>query len=132
MILVDSSVWIDYFNGKESWQTDKLDVLLQVELVFLGDLIYTEILQGFRSDLDFEQAKKELEILSFQVIGGRDVALQSAINYRILRKKGVTVRKTIDVLIGTYCILNDCLLLHSDKDFETMRQHLLLKTVIEE
>ena len=129
MILADSSVWIDYFRGVICWQTDMLDQLLQTEPVLMADLIFAEVLQGFRSDKDFAKAKKLLSGLPFHQIGGYEVALQSALNYRILRKQGITVRKTIDVFIGTFCILNRITLLHNDIDFDTLVKHLTLKTV---
>jgi len=127
MILVDSSVWIDYFNGRKSWQTDLLEKLLSDVPIIIGDLILAEILQGFRSDNDYETAKSFLSDLPFRQMGGYQVAVQSAQNYRTLRKKGVTVRKTIDVIIGTYCILESLPLLHDDRDFEPLESHLLLK-----
>ncbi len=127
MILVDTSVWINYFNGIPSWQTDLLDRHLSEDPVFMGDLILTEVLQGFRSDRDFHTAKKLLSGLRFCRIGGYDLAVQSARNYRILRKSGITVRKTIDVLIGTFCIMEGMILLHDDKDFDPMVAHLSLK-----
>jgi len=129
MILVDSSVWIDYFNGRETWQTDLLENLFSNVPIIIGDLILTEILQGFRSDNDYKTAKSFLSDLPFRQMGGYQVAVQSAQNYRTLRKKGVTVRKTIDVVIGTYCILEDLSLLHDDRDFEPMVSHLSLKTL---
>ena len=127
MILVDSSVWIDYFNGRKTWQTDLLEKLLSDVPIIIGDLILAEILQGFRSDNDYKTAKSFLSDLLFRQMGGYQVAVQSAQNYRTLRKKGVTVRKTIDVIIGTYCILEDLPLLHDDRDFEPMESHLSLK-----
>ena len=127
MILVDSSVWIDYFNGRKTWQTDLLDKLLSDVPIIIGDLILAEILQGFRSDNDYKTAKSFLSDLLFRQMGGYQVAVQSAQNYRTLRKKGVTVRKTIDVIIGTYCILEGLPLLHDDRDFEPMESHLSLK-----
>ena len=127
MILVDSSVWIDYFNGQKTWQTDLLENLFSDVPIIIGDLILTEILQGFRSDNDYKTAKSFLSDLPFRQMGGYQVAVQSAQNYRNLRKKGVTVRKTIDVIIGTYCILEDLPLLHDDRDFEPMVSHLSLK-----
>lgn len=127
MILVDSSVWIDYFNGRKTWQTDLLENLFSNLPIIIGDLILTEILQGFRSDNDYKTAKSFLSDLPFRRMGGYQVAVQSAQNYRILRKKGVTVRKTIDVIIATYCILEDLPLLHDDRDFEPMVSHLSLK-----
>jgi predicted nucleic acid-binding protein len=130
MILVDSSVWIDYFNGQRTWQTNLLDNLLSDVPVIIGDLILAEILQGFlRSDSDYESAKSYLSDLPFHEIGGYQVAVQSAQNYRMLRKKGVTVRKTIDVMIGTYCILEGLPLLHDDHDFDPMVFHLSLKVI---
>ncbi len=127
MIMVDSSVWIDYFNGQLTWQTNLLDNLLSDVPVIIGDLILTEVLQGFRSDAEYESAKSYLSAVAFHQMGGYHVAVQSALNYRILRKKGVTVRKTIDIIIGTYCILEGLPLLHDDRDFDPMVSHLSLK-----
>ena len=127
MILVDSSVWIDYFNGRNTWQTDLLEKLLSDVPIIIGDLILAEILQGFRSDNDYKTAKSFLSDLPFRQMGGYQVAVQSAQNFRTLRKKGVTVRKTNDVIIGTYCILEGLPLLHDDRDFEPMESHLSLK-----
>lgn len=129
MILVDTSVWIDYFNGQKTLQTDLLEDFLTDVPIIMGDLILTEILQGFRSDNDYKTAKSILSDLPFHRMGGYQVAVQSAQNYRTLRKKGVTVRKTIDVIIGTYCILEDLPLLHDDRDFEPMVSHLSLKII---
>ena len=128
MILVDSSVWINYFNGISTWQTDLLDHYLSNTLIIIGDLILTEVLRGFRSNTDFETAKNFLGALQFQQIGGYNVAIQSANNYRILRKSGVTVRKTIDIIIATFCIIEGLTLLHDDRDFEPMVTHFSLKT----
>jgi len=129
MILVDTSIWIDYFNGHKTWQTDLLENLLSDAPIIMGDLILTEILQGFRSDNDYNTAKSFLSDLPFHPMGGYQVAVQSAQNYRTLRKKGVSVRKTIDVIIGTYCILEDLTLLHDDRDFDPMVSHLSLKII---
>ena len=128
MILVDSSVWINYFNGIPTWQTDLLDSSLSNITVIIGDLILAEVLQGFKSNKDYETAKGLLSALPFRQIGGYNVAIQSAQNYRILRKTGVTVRKTIDVMIGTFCIMEGLLLLHDDRDFDPMVTHLSLRT----
>jgi hypothetical protein len=130
--MVDTSVWIDYFNGQKTWQTDLLEILLSDVPIIMGDLILTEILQGFRSDNDYKTTKSFLSELPFHRMGGYQVAVQSAQNYRTLRKKGVTVRKTIDVIIGTYCILENLPLLHDDRDFEPMVSHLSLKIIIPE
>ncbi len=129
MILVDSSVWIDYFNGRLTWQTDVLDAYLGKTLIFTGDLILTEVLQGFRSSKDFEQAKTFLDLLPFRHLGGYEIAVQSAKNYRFLRRSGLTVRKTIDVVIGTFCIVEGLTLLHDDRDFDPLSAHLGLKTL---
>ena len=129
MILVDSSVWIDYFNGKITKQTNLLDSFLGSELIVIGDLILTEVLQGFQQDRDFKKAKELLDSLIFREMLGRELAIKSAENYRILRKKGVTVRKTIDVIIATFCITNNLPLLHSDRDFSPMKKHLKLKVI---
>ncbi|MCI5157464.1 MAG: PIN domain nuclease [Candidatus Electrothrix sp. AUS1_2] len=130
MILVDSSVWIDYFNGQATWQTEMLDQLLQQVPVYTGDLILTEVLQGFRKDRDYAEAKETLSILPCKELGGSVVAVAVADNYRTLRKKGITVRKTIDMIIGTFCIMNDISLLHDDRDFDPMTLHLGLKTIL--
>jgi len=106
VILVDSSVWIGYFNGLDTPETDRLDGLLGKEPVGLGDLILSEVLQGFHHDKDYETAKSLLGSLSVFDLLGRDMAIRSADNYRFLRKKGITVRKTVDVIIATFCIEN--------------------------
>ncbi len=129
MIFIDSTVLIDYFNGINNWQVEYLDSILGNELVVIGDYVLTEVLQGFRNDTDFRKAKNIL--LSFPCfdIGGKEIALKSAKNYRYLRKKGITVRKTIDTMIATFCIENGLTLLHNDKDFEPFRKYLKLKVV---
>jgi predicted nucleic acid-binding protein len=129
MILVDSSVWVDYFNGKKTSQTDWLDSSLGKTPIIMGDLILTEVLPGFQRDRDFKVARDLLWTLPFISMGGRALALESAVNYRSLRKKGVTVRKTIDVIIGTFCIHNKLPLLHDDKDFDAMVTFLGLRTI---
>jgi hypothetical protein len=127
MILVDSSVWIDYFRGEATPQSEMLDALLGNEPLVVGDLILAEVLQGFQGERDFNQAKQLL--MSFEIIEivGRDVAIQAARNFRTLRGHGVTVRKTIDTLIATRCINSGLILLHSDKDFEPFVTHLGLR-----
>lgn len=129
MIFVDSSVWIDYFNGRMTEQTNLLNSLLGQEPIIIGDLILTEVLQGFRADEDFRQAIGLFECLLFRPMLGRDLAIKSAENYRHLRKKGVTITKTIDVMIATFCIENSLPLLHNDKDFEPMMKYLRLETL---
>lgn len=129
MTLIDSSVWIDYFNGKNTKGTDILDSLLGVQPIATGDLIVAEVLQGFRNQKDYEQAKTLFATLHFYTFGGWNIALKSAENYRFLRKKGITVRKTIDVFIATFCIEKGIALLHSDKDFEPLEVNLGLKVL---
>lgn len=130
MILVDSSVWIDYFTGKKTPAAEKLDSLLGQDLVAIGDLMLVEVLQGFRADKDYRRAKELL--LSLTVVNMLDtaIALKSAANFRKLRKKGITVRKTFDAIIATYCIENKLPLLHSDKDLKPFHKHLKLKDAI--
>jgi predicted nucleic acid-binding protein len=129
VILVDSSVWIDYFRGMDTPQTQKLDTLLATELLAIGDLILTEVLQGFDSDRHFNQARKLLTSLDIVDLGGKDIALRAAQNYRALRALGITVRKTIDTVIATCCIERRHMLLHSDRDFEPFVTHLGLHSV---
>ena len=130
MIFVDSSVWIDFFNGTSSAETNYLDDLLGKEPVGLGDLVLIEVLQGFRRDQDYMTARELLTSLTVFTLGGQEVALKSAQNFRLLRNNGVTVRKTIDVLIATFCIGKNLPLLHSDKDFEPFHQHLKLRNAM--
>lgn len=128
MILVDSSVWIDYFCGRVTRQTEKLDALLGREPLAIGDLILAEVLQGLPDDAQFGAARKLL--LSFEIteLGGVAIAVQAARNFRRLRAAGVTVRKTIDTIIATRCIADGYELLHSDRDFDAFATHLGLKT----
>ena len=127
MILVDSSVWIQYFNGEVNPQTDYLDEILGVEPVGIGDLILLEVLQGFRSDLGYEKAKSLLMDLPVFEMLGKDQAVRIAENYRHLRKMGITVRKTIDTIIASYCISRGLPLLFTDRDFEPFVKYLDLK-----
>ncbi|MEN6332840.1 MAG: PIN domain nuclease [Phycisphaerales bacterium] len=129
MILVDSSVWIDYFNGKTTGQTDLLNVLLDQELILTGDLVVAEVLQGFKEDREFNKARDLLDTLICKDMLGKNLAVKSAQNYRLLRRKGVTTRKTIDVIIATFCVQNRMVLLHNDRDFELMAEHLGLQTI---
>ena len=117
MILVDTSVWIDYFNGQKNRHTNKLDDLLSSQPVVIGDIILAEILQGFRKDADYHKAKEYLGSLVCLTISNKNIAIKSAENFRYLRKRGITIRKTTDMLIGTFCIENNIPLLHNDKDF---------------
>ena len=120
VIIADTSVWINYFNGVQDRETDLLDKLLASHLILMGDLILTETLQGFRKDQDYQLAESALMRLPCAEMIGRETAVISAGNYRKLRKQGITVRKTIDVLIATFCIRNGHTLLHNDRDFDAM------------
>jgi len=127
MILVDSSVFIDYFNGVKNWHTEELDVLLGKELIVVGDYILAEVLQGFRSDMDYKVAKEIMQSFPCLTICNEIIAIKSAENFRSLRKKGLTIRKTVDLIIGTFCIENEIELLQKDSDFEPMVKYLGLK-----
>jgi len=124
MILVDTSVWIDYFNGTINDHTDALDIALTEGTVAIGDLIYLEILQGFKNDKDYNQAKRILKTLDQYPMFGKGMAEKCADNYRQLRKKGITVRKTVDMIIATFCIENKLTLLFLDKDFNPFVKNL--------
>lgn len=129
MLVVDSTVWIDYFNGLDTPQTNYLDSVLEHAPILVGDLILAEVLQGFRKDADFEKARRALGKFTQGNMVGAELALLSARNYRYLRRKGVTVRKTIDSLIATYCLENDHDLLHNDGDFDPYEQLLGLQVI---
>ena len=130
MILVDSSVWIDFFRGTVTPQVDALDRLLGEELVAIGDLMMTEVLQGFASERDFNKARRLLGALDLVEIGGRDVMIEAARYFRDLRARGITIRKTIDTLIATRCIVSGYRLLYSDRDFDPCVIHLGLERVV--
>jgi predicted nucleic acid-binding protein len=124
MIFVDSSVWIDYLSDHDTVQTRLLDSILGRERVVIGDVVLTEVLQGCNSEKDFRETLALLRRLDIVTVGGYDVAVAAAKNYRTLRGFGITVRKTIDTLIATRCILSKFELLHSDRDFVPFEKHL--------
>ena len=130
MVVVDSSVWVDYFNGVDTPTTEKLDALLELEPLAVGDVILTEVLQGFRHDRDYRMAKQLLTSLTVVEMLGQKLAIRSADNFRRLRKVGVTVRKTIDVIIATSCIEQRLSLLYCDRDFDPFCQHLGLRNAL--
>lgn len=130
MILVDSSVWIDYFRGVESREVEALDRLLGAQPLAVGDLVLVEVLQGFDEERDFALVCRQLTRLTVVTLGGPDIAIQAARNFRLLRRRGVTVRKTIDTVIATRCIESGFRLLHSDRDFDPFVKHLGLRTVV--
>ena len=132
MILVDSSVWVDFFNGQSTPQVEFLDHLLGSQPLAIGDIILTEVLQGFRQDSDYDTAKQLLTSLTIFNLINTKLALKSAENYRHLRKRGITVRKTVDVIIATFCIKERHTLLFSDKDFVPFVEHLNLVPALAE
>ena len=105
-------------------ETDLLHLAIQSHQVYVGDLVLTEVLQGFRLDKEYDNAREALGSLPVLTLVGPENAILAARNYRLLRKKGITIRSTIDCLIATYCITNEVPLLHSDRDFSLFEQHL--------
>ena len=127
MVFVDSSVWIDYFNGVETPECEFLDRLLGREPVAIGDLVLAEVLQGFHADADFRTARELMTALTVYELLGPARAVRVAGNYRSLRRKGITVRKTTDAVIATFCIEENLPLLYSDRDFDPFVEHLGLQ-----
>nr|WP_136249965.1 PIN domain nuclease [Ningiella ruwaisensis] len=130
MIIADTSVWVDYLNGTMNTQTDLLDQCLLDGTVAMGDLILLEILQGIKDDKQFETVKSKLSLLEQHSMLNHGLALKSAQNYRKLRKKGITIRKTNDVIIASFCIQQHISLLFTDRDFMPFVKHLKLKPVL--
>jgi len=129
MILADTSVWIDYLNGNENLQTNILDKALIDGLVSIGDLIFLEVLQGIKSEREYNKTRAALAILEQYEIFGHSMVEKCANNFRFLRKKGITIRKTNDVIIATFCIENNMPLLFSDRDFKPFVDYLGLISV---
>jgi len=127
MIVVDTSAWIDYVRGIDAPHTNLLDRELDNSCIITGDLIIAEFLQGFRSEREYEDAKKMMDRLEYHDLVGKEIALQAARNFRRMRKCGITVRKTVDVIIATFCIENGYELLHNDRDFDPMETILGLR-----
>jgi hypothetical protein len=138
-VLVDSSVWIDHLRGMRTRETAMFDALLALldpgrdagagPTLVVGDLVLCEVLRGIPDPRQLAAVRKVMLGFDLVAIGGVDLALEAADHYRALRRLGITVRKTIDLLIGTWCIAKDCDLLHSDRDFDPMEQHLGLRTL---
>jgi predicted nucleic acid-binding protein len=129
VILVDSSVWIDHLRNGVTRQVSHLRSLISREELLVGDLILCEILQGLRTDTEarlVEEALREFEVVS---LVGPELAVKAAANYRFLRGRGFTIRRTIDLIIGTFCIERGHYLLHGDRDFAPMAQYLGLQTL---
>jgi len=129
MIIADTSVWVDYFRGIDAAHTNKLDMALGTDEFFMGDLIITELMQGARTEKSISQIKDIISKMQCVNMVGQKIAYESAANYRLLRSKGITVRKTIGMLIGTYCIQSDASLIHNDRDFDPIEIHLGLKVL---
>jgi len=127
MIVADTSAWIDYVRGIDAPHTNMLDHELVKSRIITGDIIITEFLQGFRNEKDYLAAKKIMDSLEYHDFLGKEMAIQSAQNFRKLRKHGVTIRKTIDVIIATFCIENGFNLIHNDRDYDAMEKVLGLK-----
>ncbi len=130
MIVVDTSVWIAYFRGAITPQTTKLDEILGHDEIAMGDLILVELLQGIDSEREFNRVRKLLSSLPVIDLGGEQVAIQAARNFRSLRRLGLSVRKTIDVIIATRCIVDGHSLLHDDRDFDHFARHLGLDVLV--
>ena len=128
MILVDSSVWIDLLNDVVTEQVRRLRALLPTTPLLIGDLILCEVLQGFRIEAEAKLVERSLSRFEAVSLIDPELAVKAAANYRFLRRRGITVRKTIDVIIGTYCIERGHSLLHSDRDFAPMERLLGLQT----
>jgi predicted nucleic acid-binding protein len=129
VILVDSTVWIDFFRNQPTAQAEWLDRNLGIEGLVVGDLILAEVLRGFKDDRGFNEARLLLGRLKQITLGGEELAIESAKNFRRLRARGVTVRGTIDVIIATRCLTDGLRLLHSDRDFDGFEAHLGLQVV---
>ena len=124
MIVVDSSVWIDFLKGMDAPHVRRLDALLDTGEIFLGDLMLCEVLQGLENERAAQEVEQLLRPFPVVSMGGEAIAVAAARNFRFLRRRGVTVRKTIDMLIGTWCIENHAPLLHNDSDFRPMVRYL--------
>jgi len=130
MILADTSVWIDYLNGNDSAHTNFLDDKLIEGSVAIGDLIFLEVLQGIRNDNDFKKVKARLSLLDQYNLLNEKMVFKCADNYRALRKKGITIRKSNDVIIASFCIAKKIPLLYVDRDFMPFTKHLGLKPAL--
>ena len=129
MIIPETSVWVDYLNGVTSAATERLDYEFNNGSLAVLDLILCEVLQGYRDDREYEKVRRQFETVEFCETGGKAFAIAAANNFRYLRKKGITVRKTIDCLIATYCIEHGHILLHKDRDFDPFEKHLKLRVL---
>jgi hypothetical protein len=129
VIIIDTTVWIDYLGGSVNPYTDWLDRELHRRPLGLTDLILCEVLQGVRDESDFRRVRRELSRFAIYSTGGKELAIASAQNYRLLQARGHTVRKTIDCLIASFCLLDGHSLVHRDRDFDAFEQYLGLAVV---
>ena len=129
MVIVDTTVWVDYLKGTNTPKADWLEAEMERQRLGLTDLTLCEVLQGVRGERRFAEVRREL--LKFEVLrsGGTELAIAAAGNYRRLRARGRTVRRTIDCLIATFCIMNGHSLLHRDRDFDPFEQVLGLRVI---
>lgn len=132
MIFVDSSVWIDFYNGVASATTERLRQAIPNGTVVVGDLVLTEVLQGFADERHARLAERDLTAFALVAVVDMESAVKAAANYRSLRLRGVTVRKTIDTLIATRCIIDRHPLLYADRDFDPFVRHLGLRSALDE
>jgi hypothetical protein len=124
MILADTSAWIDYLRSGNTAAAELLEDALDDDNLVMGDLILAEVMRGLSSEVEVRRVWTQLRNLKCEVLGGRDIATVAAHNGRALRSKGLTVRSTIDLMIGTWCIENGVSLIHKDRDFDGMERHL--------
>lgn len=129
MIVVDSSVWIDFLNGRDAPHVRRLDTFLGISEIVVGDLVLCEVLQGLASERKAREVEARLRPFAVVSMAGETIAIAAARNFRYLRSRGITIGKTIDLLIGTWCIENRVSLLHNDSDFRPMVRHLGLVEV---
>ncbi|MEM1376041.1 MAG: PIN domain nuclease [Pseudomonadota bacterium] len=123
-ILCDTTVWVDYFAGREDRRTNRLEAAMVGGSLILGDLVAVEVLQGVRSPKLLQTAEAMFEAVPQRSLCGFHIARKAASNYRYLRRSGITIRGVIDVIIATWCIENEVALLHNDRDFLPMEEHL--------
>jgi predicted nucleic acid-binding protein len=129
MILVDSSVWIDHLRNVFTRPVRRLRQLVEQERILVGDLILCEVLQGVRSETQAREVEAALRRFELVTLADPDLAVKAAENYRFLHRRGITIRTTVDLIIGTFCMERGHALLHSDRDFEPMERFLGLRTV---
>lgn len=129
MIVIDSSVWIAHLRNAETAPVLTLRNLDGERDILVGDLILLEVLQGARDDRHAALIERNLRQFTVVSMLGERLAVQAARNYRLLRARGITIRKTVDVIIGSFCIAGGHALLHDDRDFDPMVEHLGLRIV---